>query len=163
MARARTWLNAAGVSLMLAAPAGPGMAQSGFPEPVLTPRQDPAEQARVDYVLHCSGCHFLHGEGAEAGGIPRVRDQLGYFLTLPEGRAYLMQVPGLLAAGLSDERSAGVVNWMIDYFSGPSRPAAFEPYTADAARRYRLEKTADIIGTRNSIAAKLNDPGLPFR
>ena len=137
--------------------------QSSFPVPVLTPQDDPVEQARLDYILHCSGCHFLHGEGAQAAGIPRVRDQLGYFLTLPEGRAYLMQVPGLLSAGLSDERAAGVVNWMVEYFSGPSRPAAFQPYTAVEAQRYRLEKPADIIGARNRIAAKLTAAGLAFR
>lgn len=121
------------------------------------------EQAKFDYVLHCSGCHFLHGEGSETGHIPRVRDQLGYFLTLPEGRAFLMQVPGLLAAGLSDERAAGVINWMVGYFSGPSLPDDFVPYTAEEARRYRLEKPADVIGTRNRLAAQLSAAGYPFR
>jgi hypothetical protein len=170
MARIRHWHRAASVGVLLAALALPALAQrnfpvrqSSFPEPVLTPQDDPVKQARLDYILHCSGCHFLHGEGAQAAGIPRVRDQLGYFLTLPEGRAYLMQVPGLLSAGLSDERAAGVVNWMVEYFSGPSRPAAFQPYTADEALRYRLEKPADIIGARNRIAAELIAAGLPFR
>jgi hypothetical protein len=170
MGRIRHWLRAAGVGVLLASPVLPALAQTNFPlrqytfpEPVRTPQDDPVEQARLDYILHCSGCHFLHGEGAEAAGIPRVRDQLGYFLTLPEGRAYLMQVPGLLSAGLSDERAAGVVNWMVEYFSGPSRPAAFQPYTADEAQHYRLQKPADIIGTRNRIAAKLAAAGLPFR
>jgi len=121
------------------------------------------ERARIDYVLHCSGCHFMHGEGHPAGGIPRVRNQIGYLLALPEGRAYLMQVPGLLSAGLADEEAAHLVNWMVEYFSGPSRPADFTPYTAEEARRYRLQKPADIIGTRKRLAAQLQAAGYPFR
>jgi hypothetical protein len=121
------------------------------------------ERARFDYVLHCSGCHFLHGEGSPAGGIPRLRDQVGYLLTLPEGRAYLMQVPGLLSAGMRDEEAARVVNWMVDYFSGPSRPARFVPYTGEEARRYRLAKPADIIGIRQRLAAQLRAAGYPFQ
>jgi hypothetical protein len=149
--KTRHLLPAASLTVVLAA-AGTVCAQEG-----------PWEQAKFDYVLHCSGCHFLHGEGSELGGIPRVRDQIGYFLTLPEGRAFLMQVPGLLAAGLSDERAAAVINWMVGYFSGPSLPDGFAPYTAEEARRYRLEKPADIIGTRNRIAARLTASGYPFR
>jgi cytochrome c553 len=133
------------------------------PDPTATDAQSQRERARFDYVLHCSGCHFLHGEGVAAGGIPRVRDQIGYLLTLPEGRAYLMQVPGLLAAGMPDEGAARVMNWMIDYFAGPSRPEPFVPYTAEEARRYRLERPADIAATRTRLAEQLRAAGYPFQ
>jgi hypothetical protein len=118
---------------------------------------------RFNYVLHCSGCHFMHGEGVPSGGIPRVRNQMGYFLALPEGRAYLMQVPGLLSAGMSDEDAAGVINWMVDYFAGASRPADFTPYSAEEARRYRRDKPADIIGKRRRLAEQLRAAGYPIQ
>jgi hypothetical protein len=121
------------------------------------------EQARLDYVLHCSGCHFMHGEGNPGGGIPRVRDQIGYLLTLPEGRAYLMQVPGLLSAGLPDADAAHLINWMLDYFGGSSMPADFAPYTGAEAREYRLHKPADIIAMRKRLAAQLRAAGYPFQ
>lgn len=121
------------------------------------------DRPRYDYVLHCSGCHFMHGEGMASAGIPRVRDQIGYFLAIPEGRAYLMQVPGLLTAGLGDEGAAGVVNWMVEYFGGPSRPADFVPYTAEEARRYRLERPADIGAKRRRIVAELEAAGYRLR
>jgi hypothetical protein len=70
-----------------------------------------------------------------------------------------MQVPGLLSAGLSDEQAAGVINWMMGYFAGPSRPADFVPYTAEEARRYRLEKPADIIGKRRQLKEQLRAAG----
>jgi hypothetical protein len=125
--------------------------------------KSPAERARIDYVLHCSGCHALDGSGVESRGIPRVKDQIGYYLRLPEGRAFLMQVPGLLSAGLSDERAAGVTNWMIEYFAGSSMPETFVPYTAADAKRYRESKPPDIAGARQALAARLVSAGYPFR
>lgn len=144
-------------------PAGLQVKTRPFQPSATDPVEAERERARFDYVLHCSGCHFLHGEGSQAGGIPRVRDQVGYFLQLPEGRAYLMQVPGLLSASLSDADAARVVNWMIDYFAGASKPPDFVPYTAEEARRYRLQKPADILATRQRIAAQLQAAGYPFR
>ncbi len=123
----------------------------------------PVEPGRSDYILHCSGCHGMDARGVAKAGIPALQDQVGYFLQLPEGRAFVMQVPGLLSANLSDERAARVVNWMIEYFAGESQPAAFVPYTAEEARGYRLGKPADIIGTRKAIQAKLNAAGYPLR
>jgi len=121
------------------------------------------DQGEFDYVLHCSGCHRPDGYGVESGGIPPVTDQVGYFLALPEGRAFLMQVSGLLNAGLSDERAAGVTNWMIRAFARSSMPKEFLPLTADEARRYRLARPADIAGTRKAIAAKLVEAGYPIK
>lgn len=119
------------------------------------------EQGHLDYVLHCSGCHKPDGKGVASGGIPPVAGQVGYFLNLPEGRAFLMQVSGLLNAGLSDERAAGVTNWMIRTFAGASMPEAFVPLTPEEARRYRLARPADINAARRAIAAKLNAAGYP--
>ena len=131
---------------------------------VATAADGPAsDRGRIDYILHCSGCHALDGSGVSNKGIPAVKGQIGYYLQLPEGRAFIMQVPGLLAAGMSDERAAGVVNWMVEYFAGPSMPAEFMPYTAEEAKRYRLSKPADVIGTRRAIAAKLNAAGYPLK
>jgi hypothetical protein len=123
--------------------------------------QSASERGRIDYVLHCSGCHALDGSGVEAKGIPQVKDRIGYFLRFPEGRAFLLQVPGLLSAGLSDERAAGVTNWMIEYFAGASLPSDFTPYSAEEARRYRLSKPADIPGTRHALEPKLREVGYP--
>ena len=136
----------------LASAAAPALAErSGF------------ERGRIDYVLHCSGCHALDGSGVEAKGIPRIRDQIGYYLRLPEGRPFLLQVPGLLSAGLPDERAAGVTNWMIEYFAGASMPESFVPYTAEEAKRYRLSKPADIAAVRKRLAERLVAEGYPLR
>lgn len=116
-------------------------------------------RARTDYLLHCSGCHGQDGMGKPWKGIPRFEGQVGYFQRMPEGRAFLMQVPGLLSAGLSDERAAAVTTWMIRRFAGPSLPADFQSYTADEARRYRIERPADIMGRRNELYGRLLELG----
>lgn len=114
-----------------------------------------ATRARTDYLLHCSGCHGQDGMGKPEKGIPRFTDQVGYFLKLPEGRAFLLQVPGLLSANMPDDRAAAVVTWMIKEFAGPSMPEKLQPYTAEEAKRYKAERPADIMGRRNEIYAKL--------
>jgi len=122
-----------------------------------------ARRARNDYMLHCSGCHDMDGSGHPTKGIPDFRDQVGYFTALPEGRAMLMQIPGLLSSGLSDERAAAVTTWLVRQFAGPSLPADFQPYTAQEAKRYREIRPADITATRNRLYKQIADAGYPVK
>lgn len=112
-------------------------------------------RARTDYLLHCSGCHGQDGMGKPGRGIPRFDGQIGYFQRLPEGRAFVMQVPGLLSANLPDDRAAAVTTWMIRQFSGASLPADFQSYSAEEARQYRISRPADIMGRRDELYARL--------
>ena len=77
--------------------------------------------ARQDYVLNCMGCHMVDGGGAPPT-IPRLKDRVGYYLTIPHGRAYLAQVPGAANSLLDDRQLTAVLNWMVDEFAGASRP-----------------------------------------
>ena len=119
-----------------------------------------ARRARVDYLLHCSGCHGTDGLGKPEKGIPRFTGQVGHFLQLPEGRAFVMQVPGLLGVRLPDDRAAAVTNWMLRQFAGASLPADFVPYTADEARRHRESRPVDVIGRRDELYRALLARGL---
>ena len=38
---------------------------------------DGDRSARLQYILHCTGCHQADGSGAPDSGVPSVRDQLG--------------------------------------------------------------------------------------
>ncbi len=122
-----------------------------------------AASGRVDYVLHCSGCHAFDGRGLEHKGIPALKDQIGYYLRSEEGRAFLMQVPGLLSAGMSDERAAAVTNYIVLRFAGASLPESFTPYTAAEAKRYRESRPANIPATRRALVAKLLEQGAAMR
>jgi cytochrome c553 len=126
--------------------------------------QDAAEKrARIDYLLHCSGCHDVDGSGHPGKGIPSFSGQIGYFAAIPEGRAMLMQVPGLLNSGLNDERAAAVTTWLVRQFAGPSLPADFTAYTAAEARRYRETRPADINGLRNRLYQQIVESGYALK
>ena len=116
-----------------------------------------------DYALKCSGCHRQDGSGKPDSGIPDFRDQVGYFLMLPEGRAFLMQVAGLLNSGLNDERSAAVTNYIVESFSGVSMPADFEPYTPEEAQHYRETRPADIAQRRYDLYVQLKAAGYDLK
>lgn len=122
-----------------------------------------SDQGRIDYILHCSGCHAQDGRGLENKGIPALKDQVGYFLRNEDGRAYLMQIPGLLSAGMPDARAADVTNYILARFAGASLPENFVPYIPDEAKRYRETRPADIPGKRKLLAAELRELGVNIR
>ncbi len=122
-----------------------------------------SNQGRIDYILHCSGCHAQDGRGLEHKGIPALKDQVGYFLRTEAGRAYLMQIPGLLSAGMPDTRAADVTNYILTRFAGASLPENFVPYSAEEAKRYRKSRPADIPSKRKLLAAELRDLGFSIR
>src|SRR5215469_2544877 len=98
------------------------------------------------YTLNCWGCHQPQAQGIP-GSVPRLANSMGYFLHVPEGRAYLAQVPGVATAPLSDEEIAQVLNWMLLTFSRPQLPDHFAPYTATEIHKYRTRKLIEVIPT----------------
>jgi mono/diheme cytochrome c family protein len=111
------------------------------------------------YTLNCWGCHQPHAQGIP-GSVPRLANSMGYFLHLPEGRAYLAEVPGVAGAALSDDEIARVLNWMLLTFSRPQLPEHFIPYTALEIRDCRKHKLVNVAETRRQLAAKLSSMGL---
>jgi len=120
-------------------------------------------RARIDYLLHCSGCHGQDGVGNPEKGIPNFVGQVGHFVRLPEGREFVLQVPGLLSAGLPDERAAAVVTWMLRTYAGDSLPKDFVPYTTEEARHARETRPADIMAKRNALYQILLGMGFTIR
>ena len=110
------------------------------------------------YTLNCWGCHQPHAQGIP-GSVPRLSNSMGYFLHLPEGRAYLAEVPGVASAPLSDDEIARVLNWMLLTFSRAQIPKDFVPYTADEIHRYRQHKLVNVTAARRRLAAKLMSMG----
>ena len=110
--------------------------------------------AAVNYMLHCQGCHLPQAEGFP-GKVPRINGFVGYFLGAREGREYLIQVPGVATAKLDDAEVAELMNWMIDTFSGATRPQNFVPYTAAEVARLRRSPESDPAITRARILRDL--------
>jgi mono/diheme cytochrome c family protein len=70
-------------------------------------RADPAQ----DYMLYCMGCHGAEARGVP-GKVPPLAITLGRFMRTPEGRNYVLRVPGAANSVLSDAQLAAVLNWL---------------------------------------------------
>ena len=113
------------------------------------------EQRQFDYMLNCQGCHLPDGSGNPQRQVPAFSGQLGKFLGVPGGRAYLVQVPGSALSGLSDEALAGVLNWMLETFSTAELPFGFKPYTGAELHEWRQVSLPDIEGVRNELLQRI--------
>lgn len=114
---------------------------------------------RMNYQLHCSGCHQIDGAGSAAHNIPRMKGVVGHFLRTPEGRAFLVQVPGTANSGLNDAQVAELLNWMLPAISAAEMPADFQPYTPDEVTRLRTHKLADVAAHRQRVVLRLRELG----
>jgi cytochrome c553 len=109
------------------------------------------EQARTDFMLNCMGCHRADGSGTPPGGIPALRNRVGYYLQIAGGREYLTQVPGASNAPVSDARLAAVLNWIVAEYSGASAPATWTRFTSDEVARSRHNGPSDIDARRRQL------------
>lgn len=112
------------------------------------------------YVLHCAGCHGMDASGVPGQGVPSMRGSLGQFMRLPEGRAFLLQVPGVNNAGLSDEQIAVVTNWMVRQFSADTAPPGWPAYTAAEVAAAKAQRPSDVTQARADLVARLQREGL---
>ncbi|MBF6569244.1 MAG: cytochrome c [Candidatus Binataceae bacterium] len=111
------------------------------------------------YVMNCWGCHQPHGEGI-AGAVPRLKDTVGYFLQVPGGREYLIEVPGVAGSSLSNAQVAQVMNWMLSAFSSDQLPTDFKPYTEAEVAKYRPHQLNNIGVVRARLASQLAAQGI---
>jgi mono/diheme cytochrome c family protein len=114
---------------------------------------------RMNYLLHCSGCHQPDGAGSAAHNIPRMKDVVGHFLRTPEGRAFLVQVPGTANSGLGDAQVAELLNWMLPAISAAQLPADFQPYSTAEVSQLRARRLADVAAQRQRVVQQLRDMG----
>jgi hypothetical protein len=101
----------------------------------------------TNYRLQCEGCHLADG-AASPGKVPALAGSVARFLWVPEGRAYLVRVPGVAHASLDDADLAALLDWTLRRFDAANLPADFAPYTAEEVRRWRAEPLTDVAPER---------------
>jgi mono/diheme cytochrome c family protein len=110
-----------------------------------------ASPARADaeknYLLHCSGCHLPNGIG-DPPNAPSLRDTIGKIVATPEGRDYIIRVPGSAQTPMSDQQLADVLNWMLTEFNSETLPKEFDPLSAQEVSRSRGQILADPLKYR---------------
>ncbi len=113
-----------------------------------------AFEPRTNYMLQCLGCHGADGRG-EPGHVPSIGSTLAPLARLTGGRRYLVQVPGVAQAMLSDEEIAELLNWMIATL-GRAKPHEFRAFTAEEVARYRREPLVEVSATRARLMRQLH-------
>jgi mono/diheme cytochrome c family protein len=112
-----------------------------------------AASPEQDYMLYCMGCHGAEARGVP-GKIPPLADTLGRFMSTPEGRAYVLRVPGAANSVLTDLQLAAVLNWLAERYpvAGAERGA---PFTEAEVARTRHAPLADVQALRREVLRKL--------
>jgi hypothetical protein len=101
----------------------------------------------VNYQLRCMGCHLPDGSG-QPGRVPSIRRSLVLFSASPEGREYVVRVPGVAQSPLSDEDTAALLNWMARNLSDIKIPPDFADYSQAEIRRMRPHPLAQVSAVR---------------
>jgi mono/diheme cytochrome c family protein len=121
--------------------------------PAALPGVYDADQAHVDYMLKCQGCHRPDGSGDDQSN-PPMRGVVARFLTVPGGREFLGRVPGVATTNLDDTRLANLLNWTLYRFDAAHVPHDFHPYTpAELGRLRQNPLRLDRIETRMRLVA----------
>jgi hypothetical protein len=96
------------------------------------------------------GCHTPDGSG-EPGRVPSVRNTLVPFANNPEGRRFLVQVPGSAQSRLNDAELAAVLNWMIANLSATPKP--FREFTTAEVASYRRVRLSEVAPARARLVS----------
>jgi len=114
-----------------------------------------AARARQNWMLSCQGCHRADATGTPQT-TPTMAGVVARFLQVPGGREYLVQVPGVATAALSDADLAEVVNWSLVRFDAANVPADFKPYTpAEVGQLRRKPLRAEAMAVRAGMVARM--------
>jgi cytochrome c553 len=116
-------------------------------------RASPAQ----DYMLYCMGCHGAQAQGVP-GRIPPLAGSIRLFMRTPEGRDYLLRVPGAANSALPDAQLAAVLNWLAESYGTPGSPSAV-PFTVDEVMRVRHTPLADVQARRREVIRALAASG----
>ena len=111
------------------------------------------------YAANCAGCHGTSGRSAS--DMPTLVDRIGYFVRIPDGRAYLAQVPGIAMSVLHDDELAQMLNWLLRTYSAEQLPADFQEYTGEEIAQLRKTRIDPWVRRPQVIQALLAAGQIP--
>lgn len=109
-----------------------------------------ANRTRQNYLIHCMGCHGEAGLGLE-GKVPSFRQTLARISASPQGRDYVLRVPGVTQSTLDDAATAEVLNWVLAEFSTAQAARQVAPFTAAEVARGRGRPLLEVSATRDAL------------
>ncbi len=121
--------------------------------PLLAPAPGLASNSHTEYMLDCMGCHQADGSGVP-GKVPDMRLTLGPFSRTAAGRRYLIEVPGVAQAPLSNAELAELLNWLVRDQGGATRSQHFIPFTAEEVGAYRKTPLVEVAAVRRRLLSE---------
>jgi hypothetical protein len=115
-----------------------------------------AYQPIVNYQLRCMGCHLADGSG-QPGRVPSIRRSLVLFSASPEGRDYVIRVPGVAQSPLSDDDTAALLNWMARNLSDLKMPPGFADYSGAEIHSLRDRPLVRVSAIRARLLKAAGD------
>jgi hypothetical protein len=115
---------------------------AGLPA-VLYAEMPQVQTARANYLLSCGGCHGLNGV-SNSTLVPDLKDQVGFFLNLPEGRDYVARLPNVAFSMTTDEALTGLLNYVVFTLGGDSVPRGAKPYTVREVSQLRRKPLTEV-------------------
>ena len=113
--------------------------------------------APINYQLRCAGCHGQDGMGVPEGGIPPFPGFVDGFFETKNSRLYLMHVPGINTASLSDKEIAEVMNYVVERWGNADHPQ--QPFTTEEVNALRAIPVEDVIVLRRQVTQELTARG----
>lgn len=115
----------------------------------------PLRPVQVVYLRLCGGCHGIQGVSAPEL-VPTLKDEVGRFLCTPESRDYVVRLPNIALAPVSDAMLAQLLNFVVFGMGRASVPAGAPQYDAvEIARLRQRPITSDLYAYRQNILAEV--------
>jgi len=113
---------------------------------------------RATYLLNCGGCHGVNG-ASNSRLVPDLKDQVGFFLNLPEGRSYVVRLPNVAFSMTTDEALTGLMNYVVFTLGGANVPKGAKPYTVREVSQLRRMPLTEVslVQTRRQMVQVLID------
>lgn len=118
------------------------LALAGLPS-VLHAEMRQVQTPRSNYLLSCGGCHGLNGM-SNSRLVPDLKDQVGFFLNLPEGRRYVVRLPNVAFSMTTDGALTGLLNYIVFTLGGASVPKGTKPYTLREVSQLRRKPLTEV-------------------
>jgi hypothetical protein len=102
-----------------------------------------AQTPRANYLLSCGGCHGLDGV-SNSRLVPDLKDQVGFFMNLPEGRSYVVRLPNVAFSMTTNEALTGLLNYVVFTLGGAGVPKGTKPYTLREVSKLRRSPLTEV-------------------
>jgi mono/diheme cytochrome c family protein len=111
-----------------------------------------------DYMLNCMGCHGTEAQGVPSK-VPPLANALSRFMRTPEGRNYVLRVPGAANSVLTDAQLAAVLNWLAITYDSNASANQSAPFTSTEVSLLRHQPLISVLATRSAVVRNLANTG----